>query len=37
MDDVAKIFWTGRRQAVRLPKDYRFDGDQLRISREGVG
>lgn len=35
MDDVAKIFWTGRSQAVRLPKAYRFDGDQVRISREG--
>ena len=23
----AKLFWNGRSQAVRLPKDFRFDGD----------
>ena len=23
--ETAKIFWTGRSQAVRLPKQYRFD------------
>ena len=33
--DIAKIFWTGRSQAVRLPKDFRFDTDQVRIRREG--
>jgi len=31
----AKIFWTGRSQAVRLPKAYRFDGDEVAIRREG--
>jgi len=35
MNDMAKIFWTGRSQAVRLPKEYRFDGKEVRISREG--
>ncbi|WP_375404787.1 antitoxin [uncultured Sphingomonas sp.] len=35
IDDVAKLFWTGRSQAVRLPKAYRFDGKEVRISREG--
>lgn len=35
MNDVAKVFWTGRSQAVRLPKAYRFDGKEVRISREG--
>lgn len=35
MTDMAKIFWTGRSQAVRLPKDYRFDGKQVRIRRDG--
>jgi antitoxin VapB len=31
----AKVFWTGRSQAVRLPKDYRFQGDEVAIRREG--
>jgi antitoxin VapB len=31
----AKIFWSGRSQAVRLPKDYRFAGDEVRIRRHG--
>ncbi len=35
MNDMAKIFWSGRSQAVRLPKEYRFDGKEVRISREG--
>jgi antitoxin VapB len=33
----AKIFWSGRSQAVRLPKDYRFPGDEVRIRRHGRG
>jgi antitoxin VapB len=33
--DTAKLFWTGRSQAVRLPKAYRFDGDAVRIRRRG--
>ena len=32
----AKIFWTGRSQAVRLPKEYRFDTDTVRVHREGA-
>jgi len=36
MGDLAKIFWTGRSQAVRLPKEYRFEGNEVRIWREGV-
>ena len=32
---TAKLFWTGRSQAVRLPKDYRFEGDEVRIRRAG--
>lgn len=35
MNDMAKIFWTGRSQAVRLPKEYRFEGKEVRIRREG--
>ena len=33
--DTAKIFWSGRSQAVRLPKEYRFEGTEVRISRQG--
>ncbi|MEK8088980.1 antitoxin [Thermithiobacillus plumbiphilus] len=33
--DIAKVFWTGRSQAVRLPKDFRFDADTVRIRRHG--
>jgi antitoxin VapB len=33
--DTAKIFWSGRSQAVRLPKDFRFEGEQVRIRRHG--
>ncbi len=31
----AKLFWSGRSQAVRLPKDFRFRGDEVRIRRHG--
>lgn len=31
----AKIFWNGRSQAVRLPKEFRFVGDAVEIRREG--
>ena len=33
--DTAKIFWSGRSQAVRLPKDFRFRGEEVRIRRHG--
>ena len=33
--DTAKIFWSGRSQAVRLPKDFRFDEQEVRIRRHG--
>lgn len=33
--DTAKIFQSGRSQAVRLPKEYRFDGTQVLIKRVG--
>lgn len=33
--DTAKVFWSGRSQAVRLPKPFRFDTDEVRIRREG--
>jgi antitoxin VapB len=31
----AKVFWTGRSQAVRLPKEFRFEGDTVLVRREG--
>ena len=31
----AKVFWTGRSQAVRLPKEFRFDSDTVLVHREG--
>lgn len=31
----AKVFWSGRSQAVRLPKEFRFDTDEVVIRREG--
>ncbi len=30
----AKIFQTGRSQAVRLPKEFRFDGNEVYIRRD---
>jgi len=32
---VAALFTNGGSQAVRLPKEFRFDGDAVRIRREG--
>ena len=33
--DTARLFWSGRSQAVRLPKDFRFEGVEVRIRRHG--
>jgi antitoxin VapB len=33
--DTAKIFWSGRSQAVRLPKAFRFDTGEVRVRRHG--
>ena len=33
----AKLFWNGRSQAVRLPKEFRFDGDSVHIRRVDGG
>jgi antitoxin VapB len=33
--ETAKIFWSGRSQAVRLPKEFRFQGKEVRIRRHG--
>jgi antitoxin VapB len=31
----AKLFKSGRSQAVRLPKEFRFEGSEVRIRRHG--
>jgi len=31
----AKVFWSGRSQAVRLPKEFRFDTDVVFVRRAG--
>lgn len=35
--DIAKLFQNGRSQAVRLPREFRFEGDRVRIRRVGRG
>jgi antitoxin VapB len=35
--DVAKLFRNGSSQAVRLPREFRFDGDRVRIRRVPQG
>jgi antitoxin VapB len=32
---TAKVFWTGRSQAVRLPKEFRLDVDEVNVRRHG--
>jgi antitoxin VapB len=34
---IAKLFRNGRSQAVRLPHEFRFDGDRVRIRRVARG
>ena len=34
--NTAKLFWSGRSQAVRLPKEFRFEGHEVRIRRHGA-
>ena len=33
--DTAKLFQNGQSQAVRLPKEYRFEGDEVAIKKIG--
>lgn len=33
---VAKLFMTGQSQAVRLPKEFRFDGTEVDIRRDEI-
>lgn len=35
MERTAKVFYTNRSQAVRLPKEFQFDVDEVFISRDG--
>ena len=35
MPRTAKVFMTNRSQAVRLPKEFQFDSDEVFIRREG--
>ncbi len=32
---TAKLFQNGRSQAVRLPKEFRFEGDEVYVKRMG--
>jgi antitoxin VapB len=32
---TAKLFMNGRSQAVRLPKEFRFEGKEVYVHREG--
>jgi len=34
---TAKLFLNGQSQAVRLPKEFRFDGDEVQIQKLGEG
>ncbi|MDX3924689.1 MAG: AbrB/MazE/SpoVT family DNA-binding domain-containing protein [Shinella sp.] len=33
--NTAKVFWTDGLQAVRLPKEFQFETDEIRIRRRG--
>lgn len=35
MVDTARLFRNGRSQAVRLPKEFRFEGDKVYVKRVG--
>jgi antitoxin VapB len=35
--DIAKLFQNGRSQAVRLPQEFRFQGDRVRVRHVGRG
>lgn len=34
---IARLFRNGRSQAVRLPQEFRFAGDRVRVRRVGRG
>jgi antitoxin VapB len=35
MRTIAKLFTHGRSQAVRLPREFRFEGTEVRVSKVG--
>ena len=35
MTATAKLFYHGRSQAVRLPKEFRFEGREVRVTKVG--
>lgn len=35
MTATAKLFMHGRSQAIRLPKEFRFEGTEVRVSKVG--
>jgi antitoxin VapB len=35
MSATAKVFKHGRSQAVRLPKEFRFEGSEVRVTKVG--
>ena len=35
MTATAKLFWSGNSQAVRLPKEFRFEGKEVHIFKQG--
>lgn len=37
MEHVAKVFMNGRSQAIRLPKECRFDCEEVLIQKQGDG
>jgi len=37
MTTTAKLFKNGRSQAVRLPREFRLEGDRVRVRRAGRG
>lgn len=37
MGTTARLFKNGRSQAVRLPREFRFDGDRVTVRRAGRG
>ncbi|MFT3712432.1 MAG: hypothetical protein QM817_32695 [Archangium sp.] len=35
VSSTAKVFWSGRSQAIRLPREYRLSVREVRIHRQG--
>ena len=35
MEAIAKLFKNGRSQAIRLPKEFRFLGNEVRLKKDG--